>query len=157
MKVYFHTISFCCLILGITFHKVCLVQSIYDQSLNLSFSIFITFTLMFVHSRFVVCSSLCLFFILTIPRNVKASDTLYVTATNDNAADAVQVSVGNYFSSCQYFDTTTQLWVHSGCQVSDESTAVVTSCVCNHLTAFGGASIVSITDISFEDLDVRVP
>ncbi|GFS21791.1 polycystin-1 [Elysia marginata] len=86
-------------------------------------------------------------------RDMKGSDTLFVAATNDNGNDAAQLSVGSYFSNCQYFDTSSQLWSRSGCEVQDESTAVITSCICNHLTAFGGAGIVSISDISFEDLD----
>ena len=88
---------------------------------------------------------------------MKALDQLYVAATNDDTIDAVQLSVGSYFSSCQYFDTSMESWSRSGCQPQEESTASVTSCVCNHLTAFGGNSFVSITDISFEDLDVGAP
>ncbi|GFN79869.1 polycystin-1, partial [Plakobranchus ocellatus] len=85
--------------------------------------------------------------------NVRSTDVVYVTATNDDTSRSIQLSVGIYFSSCEYFDVASELWSSSGCTVQDESTATVTSCVCNHLTSFGGAGVVSIADIDFADLD----
>ena len=59
-----------------------------------------------------------------------------------------------YVSSCQFYDEGSEAWSVSGCSVSDESIPTATVCHCNHLTAFGGSSLVPISSISFTDLAV---
>ncbi|XP_035828345.1 polycystin-1 isoform X2 [Aplysia californica] len=83
---------------------------------------------------------------------LSSSDSVYVIATNMDLFVSVNMSVGVYTSTCSYFDTTDQLWSNEGCTAQEESIATVTACQCNHLTSFGGAGIVSITDIDFTDI-----
>ncbi|CAG5132501.1 unnamed protein product, partial [Candidula unifasciata] len=84
--------------------------------------------------------------------NLSSSDKLHIVATNNNELYEIELSVGAYISSCEYFNTDSQTWASGGCQVQEDSTPVVTSCKCNHLTSFG-AGIISITDIDFSDLE----
>nr|KAG5687377.1 hypothetical protein BaRGS_019881 [Batillaria attramentaria] len=80
-------------------------------------------------------------------------DTEYsITLVNQDAKNAVNISAGMYLSSCQFFEESGQAWAASGCSVSDESIPIATACHCNHLTAFGGSSLVPISSIRFTDL-----
>ncbi|KAH9495437.1 hypothetical protein Btru_015106, partial [Bulinus truncatus] len=83
---------------------------------------------------------------------LKATDKLYVLATNDDSYHEVKLSVALYYSFCNYFNTTNQLWDQEGCLAQDVSTAVNVSCHCNHLTSFSGAALVAIVDFDFSDL-----
>ncbi|CAL1530708.1 unnamed protein product [Lymnaea stagnalis] len=80
------------------------------------------------------------------------SDKLYVVATNNDPHHTVELSVAVYWSSCEHFNPKTQTWAHDGCTATAASTASNTSCLCNHLTSFGGRGIVSVADLDFADL-----
>nr|KAG5695087.1 hypothetical protein BaRGS_015063 [Batillaria attramentaria] len=59
-------------------------------------------------------------------------------------------TVSFYTSTCRYWDETLELWSTAGCQVTRESTAAVTRCLCNHLTSFGAGVFVAPNQIHFD-------
>ena len=77
-----------------------------------------------------------------------------VTLVNEDGGHSVNISSSMYVSSCQYYEESSRVWSASGCTVSEQSIPMATVCLCNHLTAFGGSSLVPISSISFSDLAV---
>jgi hypothetical protein len=89
------------------------------------------------------------------PNRSFSKDTTYsVTLVNDDTHHSVNISAAMYVSSCQFYHEANELWSAGGCSVSDQSIPIATVCQCNHLTAFGGSSLVPISSISFTNLAV---
>ncbi|XP_064630096.1 polycystin-1-like [Lineus longissimus] len=74
----------------------------------------------------------------------------YILVQNNNTV-SINLSVGVYISSCQFY-TEQETWSSEGCEPLDTSTATVTVCSCNHLTAFGASVLVPLNAIDFTDL-----
>ncbi|CAH1802956.1 unnamed protein product, partial [Owenia fusiformis] len=74
----------------------------------------------------------------------------YVTITNPHSDVSLNISIGYFFSSCQYFNTTSKKWQTDGCYTADLSTPMQTICSCNHLTSFGGGVFIPEEILSFE-------
>ncbi|XP_035986669.1 polycystic kidney disease protein 1-like 2 [Fundulus heteroclitus] len=54
----------------------------------------------------------------------------------------VTLNITTYVSRCLYWDAGKQEWTDRGCRVGEKSTAVLTQCLCNHLTLFGSSFFV---------------
>ncbi|KAJ8318729.1 hypothetical protein KUTeg_003820 [Tegillarca granosa] len=80
------------------------------------------------------------------------SATYTLTVYNDDSYHSVNVTVGIYFSSCQYYNTQSQQWDSSGCTPTSESITTCSVCSCSHLTAFGSSMLMPISAIDFTDI-----
>nr|XP_006822225.1 PREDICTED: polycystin-1-like [Saccoglossus kowalevskii] len=64
----------------------------------------------------------------------------YLLVTSNYVQSVINVSVGVYFTTCQYYNETLNEWESTGCIPDEQSVYVCPSCQCNHLTSFGGSS-----------------
>ncbi|XP_070580037.1 polycystin-1-like isoform X2 [Ptychodera flava] len=76
----------------------------------------------------------------------------FVAVTNNFKFNILNVSVGVYYSSCQYYNETLHVWMNTGCVPSQDSMASCVVCDCNHLTAFGGSSMSTTESVQFVGL-----
>ncbi|XP_076458276.1 polycystin-1-like [Babylonia areolata] len=86
------------------------------------------------------------------PKQFSDSTEYSITLVNEDMDHDVNISSTFYLSSCQYYDESNRVWSAAGCSVSEESIPLATVCHCNHLTAFGGSSLLPISSIQFSDL-----
>lgn len=75
---------------------------------------------------------------------------------NDDPNFDVNISAAKYFSTCQYFDTSTNTWSTNGCASTEESVENYAVCECQHLTPFGGGMLAPPDSLSFTDLLVSM-
>ncbi|XP_013395471.1 polycystin-1-like [Lingula anatina] len=77
---------------------------------------------------------------------------------NRGVHHAVNVAIGLYVTSCQFYNELNNTWDTGGCEPDAESVAACSVCLCNHLTSFGASVLVTPNAIKFQDLarlDIR--
>lgn len=87
-------------------------------------------------------------------RSFDPSASYTITVYNDDPNFAYNISAAIYMSSCGFYDPSSETWSGAGCYPTAESLPVYTTCMCNHLTPFGGSMLVPPNAISFSDLVV---
>ncbi|XP_077979376.1 polycystin-1-like [Glandiceps talaboti] len=77
------------------------------------------------------------------------NDMYYLLLTNNYKQTKVNVSMGVYFSSCQFYNETVNEWESSGCSPLEQSMASCTVCSCSHLTSFGSSAASDLVSVDF--------
>jgi hypothetical protein len=96
--------------------------------------------------------SLYSIFLLHSFSSFSPSKDYHILVQNNNTM-SINLTVGIYISSCQFYNKQ-ETWNSAGCEPLDTSTATITVCKCNHLTAFGASVLLAPNAIDFTDLAV---
>lgn len=88
-------------------------------------------------------------------KDTKKPDNIYITVINENYLHDVKVTIRPYIVTCQYYDVGMGVWKQDGLLPTEDGNRTHSVCLVNHLTLFGGSSLVTPDDIDFSDLAVR--